>query len=153
MSAADRKKVREAIQKYTKAVAWEAKCIRDNSPPDYGYLRAHLRGYIFSKYMMPEDECRSDVIADLTEASLARMMRVTPELAAQLDTARSCAGATSATVKKALLFQAMERDFRIVLPAAETVAAKDVSSLARLVLRCTARQGSDVPGLIPVPTD
>ncbi len=153
MSAADRKKVREAIQKYTKAAAWEAKCIRENDPPDYGYVRAHLRGYIFSKYMMPEGECRSDAVADLTEASLARMMRVTPELAAQLDTARSCAGATSATVKKALLFQAMERDFRIVLPAAEAVAAKDVSALARLVTRCAARQGSDVPGLTPVPTD
>ncbi|MBR3555099.1 MAG: hypothetical protein IKN89_04240 [Oscillospiraceae bacterium] len=153
MSAADRKKVREAIQKYTKAAAWEAKCIRENDPPDYGYVRAHLRGYIFSKYMMPEDECRSDAVADLTEASLARMMRVTPELAAQLDTARSCAGATSATVKKALLFQAMERDFCIVLPAAEAVAAKDVSALARLVLRCTVRQRPDVPGIIPVPTD
>ena len=50
--------------------------------------------------MLPEGECRSDRIRDLTEASLARMMRVTPELAEQLDTARSCAGATSATVKK-----------------------------------------------------
>ena len=139
MSAADRKKVREAIQKYTKAAAWEAKCIRENDPPDYGFLRAHLRGYIFSKYMMPENECRSDAISDLTEASLARMMRVTPELAAQLDTARSCAGATSATVKKALLFQAMEREFQIVLPAAEAVGARDVTELAGLVRRCRAR--------------
>lgn len=145
MSAADRKKVREAIQKYTKAAAWEAKCILENDPPDYGYLRAHLRGYILSKYMMPENECRSDAIADLTEASLARMMRVTPELAAQLDTSRSCAGATSATVKKALLFQAMERELRIVLPAAETVAAKDVSALAKLVLRCAAQPADPVP--------
>ena len=149
MSAADRKKVREAIQKYTKAAAWEAKCIRENDPPDYGFLRAHLRGYIYSKYMMPENECRSDAISDLTEASLARMMRVTPELAAQLDTARSCAGATSATVKKALLFQAMERELRIVLPAAETVAAKDVTALAKLVLRCRAQQGPAAPGLMP----
>ena len=47
--------------------------------------------------MLPDGECRSDRIRDLTEASLARMMRVTPELAEQLDTARSCAGATSAT--------------------------------------------------------
>ena len=145
MSAADRKKVREAIQKYTKAAAWEAKCIRENSPPDYGYLRAHLRGYIFSKYMMPEGECRSEGIAELTEASLARMMKVTPELAARLDTARSCAGATSATVKKALMFQAMERELRIVLPAAETVAAKDVSALAKLVLRCAAQPADPVP--------
>ena len=139
MSAADRKKVREAIQKYTKAAAWEARCIRENSPADFGYVRAHLRGYIFSKYMMPECDCRSDRIADLTEASLARMMKVTPELAAQLDTARSCAGATSATVKKALLFQAMERELDIVLPAAEAVGARDVTALAGLVMRCRAQ--------------
>ncbi len=135
MSAADRKTVREAIRKYTKAAAWEARCIRENSPADFGYVRAHLRGYIFSKYMMPEWECRSDRIADLTEASLARMMKVTPELAAQLDTARSCAGATSSTVKKALLLQAMERELGVILPAAEAVAAVDVTALAAVVMR------------------
>ncbi len=132
--------MREVLRQYIKAAAWEARCIRENSPPDFGYLRAHLRGYICSKYMMPENECRSDSIAELTEASLARMMKVTPELAAQLDTARSCAGATSATVKKALLFQAMERELDVVLPAAETVGAKDVSALAQLVLRCRAHR-------------
>ena len=136
MSAADRKRVREALLQYTKAAAWEASCIRENRPPDFGYVRAHLRGYILGKYMMPEGECRSDRIAALTESSLARMMKVTPELAKQLDTARSCAGATSATVKKALLLQAMERELGVILPAAEAVAAKDVTALAGLLVRC-----------------
>ena len=131
--------MRDALRKYTEAAAWEARCIRENDPPDLGYVRAHLRGYIFSKYMMPEGECRSEGIAELTEASLARMMKVTPELAARLDTARSCAGATSATVKKALLFQAMERELDIVLPAAEAVGARDVTALAGLVMRCRAQ--------------
>ena len=133
--AADRKQVREVLLKYAKAAAWEARCVRENGETDFGYLRAHLRGYIFSKYMMPEGECRSDRIADLTEASLARMMKVTPELAKVLDTARSCAGATSATVKKALLLQAMERELGVILPAAEAVAAVDVSALAAVVMR------------------
>ena len=51
MSAEERKRVRETLLKYTKAAAWEAQCIRDNGETDFGYLRAHLRGYIFSKYM------------------------------------------------------------------------------------------------------
>ena len=140
MSAADRKQVREVLLKYTKAAAWEARCIRENGETDFGYLRAHLRGYILGKYMMPENECRSDRIAALTEASLARMMKVTPELAAVLDTARSCAGATSATVKKALLLQAMERELDVVLPAAEAVAAKDVTSLAAVVMGSMKRR-------------
>ena len=140
MSAADRKKVRDVLRKYTEAAAWEARCIRENDPPDLGYVRAHLRGYIFSKYMMPEGECRSESIAELTEASLARMMKVTPELAAQLDTARSCAGATSAMVKKALLFQAMERDFQLELPAREAASAVDIPALARLIWQCKAEE-------------
>ena len=138
--AADRKQVREALLKYIKASAWEARCIRERGEADFGYLRAHLRGYIFSKYMMPEEECRSESIAALTEASLARMMKVTPELAAVLDTARSCAGATSATVKKALLLQAMERELDVVLPAAEAVAAKDVTALASVVMGALERR-------------
>ena len=133
--AAERKQVREVLLRYAKAAAWEARCIRERGETDFGYLRAHLRGYILSKYMMPEEECRSDRIAALTEASLARMMKVTPELARVLDTARSCAGATSATVKKALLLQAMERELDIVLPADKAVAAKDVTSLADVVMR------------------
>ena len=140
MSAADRKRVREALLKYTRAAAWEARCIREYGETDFGYLRSHLRGYIFSKYMMPENECPSDRIAGLTEASLARMMKVTPELAAALDTARSCAGATSATVKKALLLQAMERELDVVLPAAEAVAAKDVTALASVVMGALERR-------------
>ena len=141
MSASDRKRVLETLKRYSAAAAREARCISNCDPPEFGYVRAHLRGYIFSKYMLPEGECRSDSIAALTEASLSRMMKVTPELAAQLDTARSCAGATSATVKKALLFQAMEKDLGIVLPAAETVAAKDVTALTALVMRSMARSG------------
>jgi hypothetical protein len=86
--------------------------------------------------MLPEGECRSDRIRDLTETSLARMMRVTPELAEQLDTARSCAGATSATVKKALLLQAMERELDVTLPADKAVRAENVGSLAELLMNC-----------------
>ena len=142
MSAEERKRVRETLLKYTKAAAWEAWCIRERGDMDFGYLRAHLRGYILSKYMLPEGECRSDRIAAMTEASLARMMKVTPELAEQLDTARSCAGATSATVKKALLLQAMERELGIVLPAAEAVAASDVTALAEVVLRSLRRRSA-----------
>jgi hypothetical protein len=63
------------------------------------------------------------------------MMKVTPELAKVLDTARSCAGATSSTVKKALLLQAMERELGVILPAAEAVAAVDVTALAAVVMR------------------
>lgn len=136
MSAADRQRVRETLKRYTKAAAWEARCIRANSPPDFGFVRAHLRGYILAKYMLPEGECRTDRIRDLTETSLARMMRVTPELAEQLDTARSCAGATSATVKKALLLQAMERELDVTLPADKAVKAENVGSLAELLMNC-----------------
>ena len=94
--------------------------------------------------MMPENECRSDRISALTEASLARMMKVTPELAEVLDTARSCAGATSAMVKKALLLQAMERDLGVTLPADKATQAKDIGALTELLLSCMAERDREV---------
>ena len=41
-------------------------------------------------------------------------------------------------VKKALLFQALERELGIELPARETAAAGDISALAQLVFRAKA---------------
>ena len=94
--------------------------------------------------MLPENECRSDRIDVLTETSLARMMKVTPELAEVLDTARSCAGATSAMVKKALLLQAMERELDVTLPADKATRAKDVGALAELLIACMAKRDREV---------
>jgi len=125
--------VRRELLEHTAAAAREARFIRECRPPRWEYIREHLRAYILAKYMLPEGRCKSGSIRDLTEASLAYMMQVSPDLVAVLDTARSCAGATSATVKKALLLQAMERELGIQLPADKAVAAPDVDALARLI--------------------
>ena len=132
----ERDRIRGELLRFLSAAAEEARLIRACRQPEEAFLRTHLRRYILNKYMLPQDSMEGDGIRELTEASLARMMKVAPSLAEELDTARSCAGATSAMVKKALLFQAMERELEIVLPAAEAVAAKDVTDLARLVMRC-----------------
>ena len=136
MSAADRARVRSELAGFISAAAEEARILRECPKPEEGFLTLHLRKYILSKYMLPEDSTESDSIAELTALSLARMMQVAPDLVSELDTARSCAGATSATVKKALLFQAMERELHIELPAHMAVRAADVPALARLVQRC-----------------
>jgi len=133
LSSADRDRVRRELLEHTAAAAREARMIRECRPPRKEYIRDHLRAYILAKYMLPEGQCGSNSIRELTEASLAYMMQVSPELVAVLDTARSCAGATSATVKKALLLQAMERELDIQLPAAEAVAAPDIDTLAGLI--------------------
>jgi len=127
-----------------KAAAEEARQIRECSEPNLIFLHTHLRQYVLNKYMLPEDSAETDNIRDLTEASLARVMKVAPSLVEELDTARSCAGATSAMVKKALLLQAMERDLGIVLPADKATRARDVKELAELVLDCL-RQQEDIP--------
>lgn len=134
MSAGDREQLRHELLRYVTAAATEARLIRERRPPEQDFVREHLRRYILGKYMMPEKCCPGDSIRELTETSLARTMRVSPELAAELDTARSCAGATSAMVKKALLLQAMERDLGITLPADRASQAPDVSALAALVV-------------------
>ena len=108
--------------------------------PDEAFLRTHLRKYILAKFMLPEGSVETDGIRDLIEASLARMMQAAPELVEELDTAQSCAGATAAMVNKALLFQAMEREFGIDLPAQEAAAAADIPALAGLVRKCKAKR-------------
>lgn len=138
MSTQERDRVRGELLRFLSAAAEEARLIRECAQPEEAFLRTHLRKYILAKFMLPEGSVDSDRIRDLTEASLARMMQVAPSLAEELDTARSCAGATSAMVKKALLFQAMEREFGIELPAREAAAAGDISALAQLVYRAKA---------------
>ncbi len=133
MSSEDRDTVRAVLLRHISAAAAEARLIREHRPPEAAFLREHLRKYILHKYMLPEDACPGDGIRELTEASLAHMMKVSPELVEVLDTARSCAGATSAMVKKALLLQAMEKELQITLPADKASAAPDVGALAALV--------------------
>ena len=134
----ERDRVRGELLRYIAAAAEEARQIRACAHPNEAFLRTHLRKYILAKFLLPEGSVETESIRDLIEASLARMMRVAPSLVEELDTARSCAGATSAMVKKALLYQAMEREFAIELPAREASAAADVSALARLIERCKA---------------
>ncbi len=139
MSAGDREQIRSELMRYISSAAQEARQIRECRPPEAELIRPHLRGYILGKYMLPAKACASESLRELTDASLARMMRVSPELVEALDTARSCAGATSAMVKKALLFQAMERDFQITLPADRAIQADNIASLASLVAEVMAK--------------
>ena len=136
----ERDRVRGELLRFISAAAEEAKQIRECAQPDKAFLRTHLRKYILAKFMLTEGSVKTESIRDLIEISLARMMQAAPELVEELDTARSCAGATSAMVKKALLFQAMEREFGIELPAREAAAAADISALAVLVRRSKAER-------------
>ena len=136
----ERDRVRGELLRFISAAAEEAKQIRECAQPDEAFLRTHLRKYILAKFMLTEGSVKTESIRDLIEISLARMMQAAPELVEELDTARSCAGATSAMVKKALLFQAMEREFGIELPAREAAAAADISALAVLVRRSKAER-------------
>jgi len=130
------KQIKKEILQYFAAAAEEAQQIRECTPPNLDYIHTHLRRYILNKYMLPSDSVASDNIQDLIDASLAQTMKVDPSLVAELDAARSCAGATSAMVKKALLFQAMERELEIDMPADKATTAQTVQDLADIVLNC-----------------
>ena len=136
----ERDRVRRELLRFISAAAEEAKQIRECAQPDEAFLRTHIRKYILAKFMLPAGSVETESIRELVEISLARMMQAAPELVEELDTARSCAGATSAMVKKALLFQAMERDFQLELPAREAASAVDIPALARLIWQCKAEE-------------
>ena len=138
------KQIKKEILQYFAAAAEEARQIRECSSPDLDHIHTHLRRYILNKYMLSSDSVASDNIQDLIDASLAQTMKVDPSLVAELDAARSCAGATSAMVKKALLFQAMERELEIDLPADKAINALTIRDLADIVLNCMLQKTKDI---------
>lgn len=96
-------------------------------------LKDSLNVYIRAKYRLDEGECASDDLEALAEASLAKMLRVAPELVAESDTAANCDGADSVTVKQALLMMAIQKDFGVRLDGFRVAFASTTGDLAGLV--------------------
>ncbi len=91
-----------------------------------------LRDFVLHKYMLDPGEEIPDDFNKLTDLSLSRSMKISPELVKEFDLARSCDGASSAMAKKVLLFMAIQRELDILLPARESARIKDLSDLADL---------------------
>ena len=81
---------------------------------------------------MPTDAELPENFSALTELSLSNSMKISPELVKEFDLAKSCDGASSAMVKKVLLFMAIQRELGIELPAMASARITTVRALAEL---------------------
>lgn len=115
--------------------------ICETVPLNYDILQEQLRQYVLTKFLLTEEDAPADKSFDgLVELSLAKSMKISPELVEEFDTAKSCDGATSAMAKKVLLFMAIQRALKIELPALESARVKTLEDLSSMVWNTLAQQ-------------
>ena len=125
--------VKELLRRNRAAAAEELTALRGGADMALPELEAHLRRFILYKFQLDPAETDSDSIAEIAELSLAKTAGIARELAEQVDNAKSCDGATSAIVKKALLLTAIQNGLGITLDKKRAVRCQTVSGLAALV--------------------
>ena len=92
-----------------------------------------VRAYILAKFHLSEADCATEDFAALAELSLAKSMRISPELVEEFDLARSCDGVSSKTAKMVLLFVALQRDLDIRFRPMDTAEAETLTDIGALV--------------------
>ena len=130
----DRAEIRQMLLRSRNAADGHIQTIRRAVPLSYALFRQEMRQFVLDKYLLTEaDVPADDGFDELTERSLARSMKISPELVKEFDTAQSCDGATSAMAKKVLLFMAMEKALQIRMPARESARLTTLEELIQLL--------------------
>ena len=106
--------------------------IRGQNVLTLDFFAGKLRDFVLHKYHLPTDAELPESFSALTELSLSNSMKISPELVKEFDLAKSCDGASSAMVKKVLLFMAIQRELGIELPAMESARITTIRALAEL---------------------
>lgn len=104
-------------------------------------LNERITVYIQAKFMLDPKECEGVDFQKLSELSLSKTMKISPELVKEFDTARSCAGATSALAKKTLLYLSIQKALKIELAAEKTPKVRTFEEFSALVWEGMAKSG------------
>ena len=129
---ADADSIKELILTSKRVAAEDMAAIRSQQVLTKAFFSRKLRDFVLHKYMLsPEMELPENFSA-LTELSLSRSMKISPELVKEFDLAKSCDGASSAMAKKVLLFLAIQRELGILLPAMASARITTIQGLADL---------------------
>jgi len=125
--------IRELLLAAQKKAVEQVARVYDQIPLSKAFLRDAVRRYVFSRYLLDEDDYAGSDLNEITEYSLAKSMKISKELVKEFDIARSCAGSSSAIAKKVLLFMAIQRDFDVYLPTESTGRIKTIDDLSDLI--------------------
>ena len=99
----------------------------------FSFLNECITAFIRAKFMLEPSDCEGVDFQKLSELSLSKSMKISPELVKEFDTARSCAGATSAIAKKTLLYLSIQKSLKIELEAEKTPKVHSFEEFAALV--------------------
>lgn len=105
---------------------------RDSATLTLPSLQDILYRYILSKYRIAADECPTRNLEALATASIAALMGAADD-GYRGDTAATCDGADSVTVKQALLMVALQKDFQVELDAIAVAFAETTDDVAQLI--------------------
>ena len=142
MKIEDRKKlVAKLLSSAGKAASEEAKIIRKESSPSKDFLYKHLKKYVLSKYLLPEN-CQEDNIKELAALSLARTMQLDKNVIRSLDQATPCDHATSESTKKVLLLYAVQKDLELEPSAEKLAKVENLSDLTEYVYEALIKKSA-----------
>lgn len=102
---------------------------------DASRVESLVRRFILAKFRLNEQEAApaGASLEKLAQASLAKMLRIAPDLVKTEDRAANCDGADSATVKQALVIMALQKEFHVQLDCFSAGLCHSVGELAALV--------------------
>lgn len=133
MKIEDRKKiVARLLSKAKEETQKETDLIRNEKDPSLDFIYEHVRKYVLSKFLLAPD-CEETGIRELARLSLARTMKIDPNIIHSLDKATPCDHATSESAKKVLLLFAVQKDFGLVPNPEKLAKVEDLHALAEYV--------------------
>ena len=94
--------------------------------------------YILDRFMLAGEQCASDNILDLADASLRHILALKKKGLYRGDTSRACSGASSVIAKKVLLMKAVQEDFQVDMTPEQSAALATVTQLTDYLLEWKA---------------
>lgn len=124
-----------AAKRGASLVCKEFESARKAGSLDAQLVESLVRRFILAKFRLDEEEAApaGDDLEKLAQASLAKMLKMAPDLVKSEDKAANCDGADSATVKQALVIMALQKEFHMQLDCFRAGLCHSVGELAALV--------------------
>ncbi|MBR2520707.1 MAG: hypothetical protein IKE62_00815 [Oscillospiraceae bacterium] len=129
----DERSVRELLLRSRTESRRQIESVFAAQPLRFKTLCSCIRNYILARFLLTQEECEGVDFQRLADLSLSKTMKISPEQVREFDTARSCAGATSAMVKKTLLYMSLQKELNIELDAPKTPKVHSFEEFAQLV--------------------
>lgn len=109
-------------------------------PQNDGFLHDRLLDYVRCKFMLEPEECSSEILAELSAASIAKVTGIPKGDLANQDLSMNCAGVSSVETKKILLLIALQRAFAIRIDPDLAPEIQTIDDLTAMIREAFAKQ-------------